>query len=75
MPTPHVGDPVDVHVNPDAFCAVPGDGHGKVGHFGTNTGEGGESFDGGGNIAVPLVAENDGCLLEIPEGRKVSIVP
>lgn len=65
MPAPHVGDAVDVHVDTDALGTAPGSGQAEVGHLGPDAGEGGEALYGWGDVAVELVAEDDGCLLEV----------
>ncbi|KXH55207.1 hypothetical protein CSAL01_12444 [Colletotrichum salicis] len=61
VPAPEVRDAVYVHVHADAFGAVPGCGQAEVGHFGSDTRQGGEAFDCVGDVAVEFVAEDDGC--------------
>lgn len=55
VPTPEVRDPVDVHVDADAFGAVPRRGEAEMGHLGADPGERREALDGVGDVAFPLI--------------------
>lgn len=65
MPAPEVGDAVDVDIHAYTFGAVPGGGEAEVGHFGAHAGERGEAGNCVGDVAMPLVAEEEGSLFDI----------
>jgi hypothetical protein len=54
-----------VHIDADALGAIPGARHAEVSHLGTDAGEGGEALDCVGDVAVPVVAEDLGRLLDV----------
>ena len=60
---------MQVYVDADALGAVPRCRHAEVGHLGANAREGGEPFYRWGDIALELVAEDLGSLLDVSVGR------
>jgi hypothetical protein len=56
---------VDMDVYAYALGTVPGGREAEVGHLGADPGEGGEAFDGVGDVAVELVAEDYGGLFYV----------
>ena len=56
---------MNMYVDADAFCAVPGCGEAEVGHLGADSWERCEAFDCVRDVAVPFIAKDGCCLFEI----------